>query len=369
MKQSLLLSFTLLFCANVTIAQQKTVYKTWNPEKDKESVVGGQGWHSGIQNFYDRLPSKAEGAVRKPVWNLSKNSAGLNIRFKSDAPEIVVKYQVSGPIQMFHMPSTGVSGVDLYAKDGKGKYSWASGNYVFGDTIVCRFRNIGASGINDREYTLYLPLYNTVKWMEISVPEKNTFSPLPVVKKKPIVVYGTSIAQGACASRPGLAWTNMLSRKLDQPIINLAFSGNGRLEKEVYELLPEIDASLYILDCLPNLTSAKDFNNEEIVKRVLATVAHLQAKRPGVPILLTEHDGYTDDGLYPARKSSYERVNVALNTALAKLKEAGVKQIYHLTKAEINQDIESMVDGTHPNDIGMLHYAEAYEKAVKKILK
>ncbi len=369
MKQLLLLSFTLLFCANVTIAQQKTVYKTWNPANDKESVIGGQGWHSGIQDFYDRLPAKAEAAVRKPVWGLSKNSAGLNIRFKSDAPEIVVKYVVAGAKAMPHMPSTGVSGVDLYSKEKNGQWNWAAGKYAFGDTIVYHFSGIGKVGNDSREYTLYLPLYNTVKWMEISVPEQNSFTPLAVSKKKPIVVYGTSIAQGACASRPGLAWTNILSRKVDQPVINLAFSGNGRLEKEVYELLPEIDASLYVLDCLPNLTSAKDFSNDEIVKRILATVAHLQQKKPGVPILLTEHDGYTDDGLYPARKSSYERVNVALNTALAKLKAAGVKQIYHLTKAEINQDIESMVDGTHPNDIGMLHYAEAYEKAVKKILK
>lgn len=367
MKQSLLLSLSLLLCVNVTLAQQKTVYKTWNPAKEKESVIGGQGWHSGIENFYDRLPAKAEATVRKPVWGLSKNSSGLNIRFKTDASEIVVKYQVSGQLQMYHMPSTGVSGVDLYAKDGKGNYSWGTGNYVFGDTIVRHFKNIGTSGIDEREYTLYLPLYNMVKWMEISVPEQNSFNPLPVSEKKPIVVYGTSIAQGACASRPGLSWVNILGRKLDRPIINLAFSGNGRLEKEVYELLPEIDASLYILDCLPNLTSTTEFSNDEIVKRILATVAHLQEKRPGVPILLTDHAGYTDGALQPARKQSYERVNIALNTALTKLKASGVKQIYHLSKDLINQDIETMVDGTHPNDIGMLRYAEAYEKAIKKI--
>lgn len=367
MRQSLILSFALLLCANVTLGQQETKYKSWNPANDKESVVGGQGWHNGIQSFYDRLPAKAETAVRKPVWNLSKNSAGLNIRFKTDASEIVVKYTVAGAIQMNHMPATGVSGVDLYAKDAQGKWLWASGKYAFGDTIVYRFNNIGLVGNEGREYTMYLPLYNSVKWMEISVPEQSNFTPMPVSEKKPIVVYGTSIAQGACATRPGLAWTSMLSRKLDRPVVNLAFSGNGRLEKEVYELLPEIDASLYVLDCLPNLTSATEFSNEEIVKRVLATVAYLQQKRPGVPILLTEHDGYTDDGLYPSRKKAYERVNIALNTAIKQLKATGVKQIYHLSKAAINQDIESMVDGTHPNDIGMLHYAEAYEKAIKKI--
>jgi lysophospholipase L1-like esterase len=366
MKQSLLFSFFVLIGTNIALGQGQTVYKTWNPAQDKESVVGGQGWHTGIQSFYDRLPEKVKDAVRKPVWGLSKNSAGLNIRFKSDAREIIVKYGVSGSLQMPHMPATGVSGVDLYAQDAKGKWLWSGGKYSFGDTIVYHFKNIEASGSENRAYTLYLPLYNSVKWMEISVPEKNTLIPL-APDKKPIVVYGTSIAQGGCASRPGLAWTAILSRKLNRPIVNLAFSGNGRLEKEVYELLPEIDASLYVLDCLPNLTGA-EFTNEEIVNRIIATVTLLQEKKPGIPILLTDHDGYTDEGINPTSKKNYERVNVALNTALAQLKAKGVEQIYHLSKAAIAQDIESTVDGTHPNDIGMMNYANAYEKTIKKIL-
>lgn len=366
MKQPLLLSFFVLISTNIAFAQQKTIYKTWNPAMDTQSFVGGQGWHTGIQSFYDRLPVKVKDAVRKPVWSLSKNSAGLNIRFKSDAPEILVKYAVSGPLQMSHMPATGVSGVDLYAQDAKGKWLWSGGKFSFGDTISYHFRNIDTVDHENREYTLYLPLYNSIKWMEISVPEKSTLTSL-APKQKPIVVYGTSIAQGGCASRPGLAWTAILSRKLNRPVVNLAFSGNGRLEKEVYELLPEIDASLYVLDCLPNLTGA-DFSNKEIVKRLISAVTLLQQKRPGVPILLTEHDGYTDEALDPVSKRSYERVNIALNIALEELRSKGVKQIYHLSKASIGQDIESTVDGTHPNDIGMMNYANAYEKAIKGIL-
>jgi lysophospholipase L1-like esterase len=360
----LLISFVLM-STNVAFAQKQTVYKTWNPEKEQTSVVAGQGWHTGIQNYYDRLPVKVESTVRKPVWSLSKNSSGLNLQFKSDASEIVVKYKVTGAVQMSHMPATGVSGVDLYAKDAKGNWIWSAGKFSFGDTIVYRFPNLKTTDSKVREYTLYLPLYNSVKWMEISVPEESTFTP-GLNKQKPIVVYGTSIAQGACASRPGLAWTSIVGRKLNVPMINLAFSGNGRLEKEIIELLPEIDARLYVLDCLPNLTGA-DFSNDEIKKRIEDAVAHLQLKKPGVPILLTEHDGYTDDGINLEKKKSYERVNIALRAAFAALKAKGVKNIYTLTKAEINQDIETMVDGTHPNDIGMMRYADAYEKAIRKI--
>ncbi len=351
---------------HLCIAQNIRQSKIWNPANDQASAVNGQGWHTGLKNYYDRFPAKAATSVRTDVWKLSRNSAGLYLRFKSDAPGMIVRYGTSGSIQMPNMAATGVSGLDLYAKGADGHWVWAAGKYTYGDTIVCRFTNLKTADHSVPEYTLYLPLYNSVNWMEIIVPEQSTLTPIPASVQKPIVVYGTSIAQGASASRPGLAWTSILGRKLDRPVVNLGFSGNGQLEKEVCELLSEIDASLYVLDCLPNLTRP-EYTNEEIINRVEATVAHLQLKRPGVPILLTEHDGHMDDGLNPNARKAYERVNFALNTAFAKLKEKGVKQVYLLSKAAINQDIESTVDGTHPNDIGMMHYAEAYEKAIRKI--
>src|SRR5690606_8986301 len=182
----------------------------------------------GLVDSYDRFPARAQEKVRDIVWKLSRNSTGLKVRFRSDAPEIKVKYVVSERLEMPHMPATGVSGVDLYAKDQDGKWIWSAGKYSFGDTITYHFNNLKPSKVG-REYTLYLPLYNSVKWMDISVPRQSAFVPHRPGKEKPIIVYGTSIAQGACATRPGLAWTNILDRRLDVPLINLAFSGNGKL--------------------------------------------------------------------------------------------------------------------------------------------
>ena len=350
-----------------SFAQNIANYKSWNPARDSMKVLDGQGWPAEVKQFYDRLPSTAEQTVRKEVWNLSHNSAGLHLRFRSNASEIIVRYVVTGNMQMPHMPATGVSGVDLYSKTIDGNWLWAAGKFSFGDTIVYRFTNLNGTDqqVNNREYYLYLPLYNTVKWMEINVPNENFFKPLPLRNDKPIVVYGTSIAQGACATRPGLTWTNILGRKMDRPVINLGFSGNGRLENELIELLAEVEARIYVLDCLPNLTGIA---SDEIKKRVSHSVALLQQKRPGVPILLTEHDGYTEEGISPVRKDDYERTNIALRQSFDSLKTAGVKNIYLLTKKEINQDIETMVDGVHPNDIGMMRYAIAYEKALRTIL-
>ena len=369
MKYSLLLILFSISVVTIGTAQNKKEYTTWNPAKDSMRVLEGQAWPGEVKSFYDRLPAKAETIVRTPVWNLSRNSAGMQLRFQTNADEIVVRYAVTGPLQMAHMPSTGVSGVDLYSKTIDGKWLWAAGKYAFGDTIVYRFTNLSTNDqhVKDREYNLYLPLYNSVKWMEISYPKQSSFKPLQPHNEKPIVVYGTSIAQGGCASRPGLAWTNILQRKLDRPIFNLAFSGNGRLENELIDMISGIDAKIFVLDCLPNLTGAY-VTNGELHKRIVNAVVTLQTKRPGIPILLTEHDGYTDEGLNPVRKKDYQDPNKVMTEVLDSLWKAGIKNVYRLTKDEINQDIESMVDGTHPNDIGMMHYAEAYEKKIKSIL-
>lgn len=365
MNHKLLYLSVFLLISQLSFAQDKAKYKVWNPANDTLNVLEGQGWPKKVKDYYDRFPAKAEGIVRADVWRLSNNNAGVNLRFRTNSNEIIVKYAVKGNLQMPHMPATGVSGVDLYAKDRDGRWLWSAGSYSFGDTITYRFSNLEQANNSDREYTLYLPLYNSVKWMEIYVPNEKSFIPMPLHQEKPIVVYGTSIAQGACASRPGLAWTSILQRKLEQPVINLGFSGNGRLEKEVVDLLTEIDAKLYVLDCLPNLTS---ISKEDLAGRIEATVLQLQSKRPGVPILLTEHDGYTDELISPKRKADYENPNITLNETFKQLKAKGIKNIYLLPKDDIGQDIESTVDGVHPNDIGMMNYAKAYEKTIKRIL-
>ncbi|MGH2563757.1 MAG: SGNH/GDSL hydrolase family protein, partial [Ginsengibacter sp.] len=363
----LLLVISFQFC----FSQNKVEYKTWNPANDTMHVLEGQVWPHEVKDFYDRLPARAEQSVRQAVWNLSKNSAGLQMRFQTNASEIIIKYQVQGSLQMPHMPATGVSGIDLYSKTIDGAWLWAAGRYSFGDTITYHFKNLlpNDQHVNNREYTLYLPLYNSVKWMEITVPKDAMFKPLAVRTDKPIVVYGTSIAQGGCASRPGLAWTNILGRKLGRPVINLAFSGNGKLEKELIDLLSEIDAKMYVLDCLPNLTSPDYYATGELKKRIIASVTELQERRPLTPILLADHDGYTDGDINPVRKNEYVSTNAVFRQTFDSLVAAGVKNIFRLSKEAINQDIESTVDGTHPNDIGMMHYADAYAKEIKIILK
>ena len=216
----------------------------------------------------------------------------------------------------------------------------------------------------NREYHLYLPLYNQVQWMEIGLPADAGLSWKSPSGEKPIVVYGTSIVQGGCASRPGMAWTGIVERELRQPLINFAFSGNGRLEKEVIDFITEIDAKLYVLDCLPNLTGRPA---EEIEDLVMKAVIQIRTKHPS-PILLVEYAGYTDGLVDRKNYESFSRANKASETACKKLIRQSVTNIYYLSCAEINMPMDGTVDSVHPTDYGMRVYANAYEKIIRKIL-
>ena len=262
--------------------------------------------------------------------------------------------------------------MDLYAKTSDGDWRLYRGKYSFADTISYQYSNIDPNGKyhdKGRQYQLYLPLYNEVEWLEIGVPEDAVLEPLPLRQEKPIVVYGTSIAQGACASRPGMAWTSILGRKLDRPLINLAFSGNGRLEEEVINYITDIDAKIFVLDCLPNLGATKDRSLDEVRQLIISGIEQIRTSRPATPILLVEHDGYSDGAVDTDRYKTYTDLNRIAKEAFAQLRSEGVRDIHLLTKEELNLSMESYVDGTHPTDLGMMEYALAYEMALRKILK
>lgn len=315
---------------------------------------------------YGRLEKKLEPQVREAVWTLGKNAAGLYIEFKTAAKSIKVRYQVEGALHMPHMPTIGVSGVDLYAFDGQ-SWNWASGQYAFKDTVSYSFTDIGSHP--EFTYRLYLPLYNTVKWLEIGVDEGESLSFVQDAQR-PIVVYGTSIAQGACASRPGLAWTNLLGRMLPQPIVNLGFSGNGRLEEPILKLICAANPAIVVLDCLPNLGVSAERSAAQVDSVVQHAVKYIRAIHPKTPILLTAHSSGNNVHILN-RKSNmeFEQTTEAGLQAYESLKKQGVADLYYLSNAAIGLDVNMTVDYAHPNDLGMLKIAEAYRDVLKTIIK
>lgn len=314
--------------------------------------MDGKGW-TDTESYYDRLPLKAKGVVRKPVWNLSQNSAGMLVRFVTGSDTLFVRWDLTETenLAMPHMPATGVSGVDLYARDNTGKLKFCANGRPKAGSNEATFE-LPVS----EEYVLYLPLYNGIKLLQIGVPKDKTISKLPPSSpSQNIVFYGTSITQGGCASRPGMAATAIVGRELNAPIINLGYSGNGLMEPEMADLLSELDPAVYVLDCLWNMSL------EMVSERLEPFVNKLRESRPDTPILLVEDSSVNN---VPTPKGDI------LRQIYAKLKDQGVKDLYLLPNTGmLGEDWDGTVDGCHPNDLGMARQAAVFVRCLGPILK
>ncbi len=317
----------------------------------RQLTIEGKGW-TDTAAFYDRLPAKAQGVVRQPVWDLSRDSAGYSVHFLTDSPTIRVKWDLLKPtLAMDHMPATGVSGVDLYARQAAGGWRYVGTGRVtkqLGNEAA--FANPGA-----REFVLNLPLYNGVTAVSVGVPTGKSLAPLSAPRGKPIVFYGTSITQGGCASRPGMAYSAIVGRQLDVPIINLGFSGNGQGEPEMADLLAELDPAVYVFDALWNM------NPDFVRERTAPFVRKLRAAHPTTPILLAED--CTVRNTIPTAKGKI------LRDIFAALQQEGVTGLYFVSaEGMMGPDDQGTVDGCHPTDLGFMYQAEVFTKALRPIL-
>ena len=318
----------------------------WTDAKDL--TIEGKGW-ADTETFYDRLPARAKALVRPPVWDLSLDSSGYCVRFVTDAPSIHVKWDLRKPqLAMDHMPATGVSGIDVYARLATGGWRFVGTGRVGGQSNEAAFGNPGA-----KEFIAYLPLYNGVTAVSVGVPAGKTLSPAPV-RGKPVVFYGTSITQGGCASRPGMAYPALVGRKLDVPVINLGFSGNGQGEPELADLLAELDPAAYVFDALWNMSP------QFVTERTAPFVRKLRAAHPDTPIVLVE-----DCSIHgtPTGKGKI------LREILAQLQQEGIKGLYFISaEGMMGPDDEGTVDGCHPTDLGFMYQAEVFVRDLKPIL-
>lgn len=360
MKKIILLAASMLLWSTAVAAEVKW-HNPMAEAAEGTTNIHNQAWNEDGGN-YRRLPQRAQDKLRPKLWDLSTNSAGLQIQFVTNSPDINVRYNVTGPMAMPHMPATGVSGTDLY-RNSDGAFCF--GSYSFGDSTVQYYYRVDRPESTRPElFTLYLPLFNEVKNLEIGVVEGSEFNFVAAGDEKPIVVYGTSIAHGACASRPAMAWTNILQRKSGVPVVNLGFSGNGMLEPEMIKLINEIDSRAVVLDCMPNLFQVE---NSELTKLVENAVMQLRAKSD-VPILLVEHAGYSNMNSNQGRHNDYTNANSAQRKAYHNLMDRGVKHLYYLSSEEIDMPEDAWVDYVHPTDLGQNHHADAVRKAMGKFL-
>lgn len=314
---------------------------------------------------YDRLPLRAENVVRKEVWDLSRHSAGMVVRFATASKELHVRYRLtSAHIDMAHMPATGVSGVDLYGFDGA-KWRWVQVSRPAAQDVEMKLVADLPTREESRQWMLYLPLYNGVEKLELGVAEGSEVVPLPArsAAKRSIVCYGTSIMHGASASRPGMAWPAIVGRALDREVFNFGFSGNGRMEREVGQFLVELDPEVFVIDCLPNMSAA------QVTERTGPLVRQLRERHPTTKILLVEDRTFANAWCLPDRSREHDQRRAALRTEVAALQRDGVEGLHLLAGAELlGDDDEGTTDGSHPNDLGMMRQAVQVIAALRPLL-
>jgi hypothetical protein len=245
--------------------------------------VEGRAWPDQPRlRWYDRLPASAQGQVTEKVWELSRDTAGMMVRFKTDSASIWARYRLrSAQIADVNMSAMGVSGLDLYGRDSQGHWRWAGATKPLAQDYV----EAGAS-----------------------------FEGLAPRSAKPLVFYGTSITHGYSASRPGMVHTAILGRHLDRPVVNLGFNGNGRMDLAVGRYLVQLDAAVYVIDCEPNLDPA------EVRVKCPTLVRLLRKSRPNTPIVLVEDRRNANSWILPLRDRHHTENHAALQACFAALK-------------------------------------------------
>lgn len=319
--------------------------------------------------YFTRLPADLQGVVRKAVWDLGQNSAGLAVRFRTNSKCIGAAWKPLNNFGMSHMTPTGVRGLDLY--------SLTDGQWLFvgaGQPNGKNSRNVFIRKMNGdmREYIMYLPLYDGVIDLSIGIDSTAVIEKpqvvdlVPSARNLPIVFYGTSVTQGGCATRPGMAYPSIIGRELHRETINLGFSGNGRMDKCLGEKIAGIPASMFVIDCLANCTSqiVKD-STEHFIRAIVEA-------NPDVPVLMVSNYCYPYQYLDAQFHKDTQEENAIWKEFARKFRKEGYNVRYidayakgNMKKSPIGPDHEGTVDGVHMTDLGFQRFAKFLMKYIK----
>ena len=369
--------FAVAVLASANVFAQKASELKYYDVRELGLPVLGKGFDDCVRQndtisdgYFTRLPADLQGVVRKAVWDLGQNSAGLAIRFRTNSKCIGAEWRPLNNFGMSHMTPTGVRGLDLYAL--------VDGEWLFvgaGQPNGKKSRNVFIRKMNGemREYIMYLPLYDGVINLSIGIDstaviEKPHVADLvPSEKNLPIVFYGTSVTQGGCATRPGMAYPSIIERKLHRETVNLGFSGNGRMDKCLGEKIAKIPASMYVIDCLANCTSqiVKD-STEHFIRAIVEA-------NPDVPVLMVSNYCYPYQYLDAQFQIDTPEENAIWKEFAQKFRKEGYKNVRYIDayakgnmkKSPIGPDHEGTVDGVHMTDLGFLRFADFLIKYIK----
>ncbi|MBQ3075277.1 MAG: hypothetical protein IJC26_04330 [Clostridia bacterium] len=328
----------------------------YDPLKEPFSLHGLMIQEDGA---FRRMPWEIANAVSPKVYSLSSHTSGGRLRFVTDSACLALQVEIERLDARSIMSLQGSLGFDVYLeKDGK-EIFWKS--VLPSIDTVSAYVNSVPLPEGEKQITLYFPLYNDVKRLKVGLSHGASLKKAkPYEKSKPILFYGSSITQGACASRPGISYVARIARSLSSDFINLGFAGACKGEKVMADYLATIDASVFVLDYDHNSP-----NPEFLSQTHYGVYQTYRNQHPDTPIVLV-----TRPASNPLDPSVIGRRSVVMDTYL-KAKAAGDQKILFVDGFQLLDDEERMdctVDGVHPNDYGFYRMAKIIGAAVRRAM-
>jgi lysophospholipase L1-like esterase len=349
----------LLVTAGFVAAQDNALH--WMPVVSPKIDVAGLPWFQENHGEFWRLPANSKDAFPKEVWNLSLDSTGGRIRFRTDSSTVALRLEWPHPSGMRNMHSFGQSGVDLYVRNTYRGTAVPDKDAAPGKVYEHVYFKDQPRLM--RDITIYLALYSPVKVLEIGL-DKNTALEFatPFAVPAPVVFYGTSITQGGCASRPGMSYQAILGRRLNINHINLGFSGNGKGETAVARAVAEIDAAAFVLDFAQN-----NGDVDSLAQVYDPFIGILRDRHPDTPIVAITP-------IYAASEATGSQRNEQMRALIRKVVSRRIAAgDSHLQLVEGTDLLgpsrgDGLVDGTHPNDLGFQWMAEGLAERLRKVM-
>jgi len=343
----------------------------WCMPYEKPFQLAGFHWFDQ-EKVYRRFPVQPPFPLSEGVEALAWCTAGGQVKFRTDSGKICLKVRLRDAGAMDHMAQTGMSGFDLYVGEPGQETFYSVSRFPCGATEFS-YELFDSAVRKSRNFTINFPLYKGVNDLAIGLQDGAKIEAPPTYRiDKPVVVYGTSITQGGCASRPGSCYTNILSRRLNMPFINLGFSGSGRGEPDVARNIAQIaNPALLVVDYEANCVSYDTFK-----KTLPEFISILRAAHEKVPILVISKNRFAQEALdceshnSNSQKSCREKCKVMQRSLVNKLQKAGDKNIHFLDGSKLlgKNYWECSVDGVHPTDLGFFRMADGIESAITNIL-
>ena len=311
--------------------------------------------------IFNRLPASfTEKDVNAGALSLAQHTAGGAVRFRTDSTYLTLRAVLAHSGDMNHMPRAGSAGFDLYSGSGK--------DIQYRKTVQPNSgqKDLETLLVSDQpkqmtDWTFYLPLYGAASKIEIGVaPGAKLEKPTPHAVSKPVLFYGSSITQGGCASRPGNAYTTMLCRAIDAPQINLGFSGSGKGEPTVAEVIAGLDLVAFVMDYDHNAPSLEHLKNtHEIFFKII------RGKNPGLPVIIMSKCDFWGSKLEQDRRD-------IIRQTYANAVKVGDKKVWFVdgeTLFGMEDRDACTVDRCHPNDLGFYRMFRTILPTLEKALK